>query len=73
LPLVSHRPNANGSAATRELSDRYDQQVCKPSLPGRCNDSRVHLMRILAQHRAHGGARPPCSWISNRHDTSCRC
>jgi hypothetical protein len=24
-------------------------------------DSRVHLMRILAQHRAHGGARPPCS------------
>jgi hypothetical protein len=53
--------HANGSAATRELSHGHDQQVCTPSLPGRCTDSRVHLLRILAQRPAHGGARPPYS------------
>ena len=61
LPLVSHRPMQTVRQQPASLATGHDQQVCTPSLAGRRTDSHVHLLRILAQHPAHGGADRPRS------------
>ena len=61
LPLVSQRPMQTARQQPASLATGRDQQVCTPSLPARCTDSRMHLPRASAvhpctAHPAHGGA-----------------
>ena len=64
-PLAYGITIGNGRAHHCRPYRRSSLRKCRANLPHILvavgNDSRVHLMRILAQHRACGGTRPPRS------------